>query len=430
MQKYRFPALALAAGLFLLNGLGCSVEEKAHWPPEITHSKIATTLGGWHSTTRGTIRLVFPWRDKWLVFRGDPKTYHFSGDGITWSATEAPQAGRSHLIKGDTIVTFYSVMVKPAPDWIFDKFICRGTVSDELIRWEEPVKLDTRLGYYPDIKQDDRGYYSFTGRAVITDEDGQVKGTEILWKRSSRPNDISEWEADRRCIRHIGDTRPPGPGGWTKVGSTAHEYLMLNGGKAYVFGMMTVDLAGRLYGNLYDGTSWGEDIELASGMCTWAGTDQRMCAVFDSLAKVIHLAYVDGEGGLWYRSAGTPYGAEDWSEPVRLQPFKTFTTVLSLDSSRKPAHVYCLFGKTLVQGKDKRRTFGELYLQRFDGRSWSQPVLVSEPGTRENWYPNMNEDLRYGLGILYLKGPGLDSEEDKPPMDIIFASTGGPKILR
>jgi len=42
----------------------------------------------------------------------------------------------------------------------------------------------------------------------------------------------------------------------------------------------------------------------------------------------------------------------------------------------------------------------------------------------------MNADLRHGIGILYLKGPGLDPREEKPPMDIIFASTGGPKILR
>ena len=61
------------------------------WPPDFIHSKIATTLGGYHSTTRGTIQLVFPQEGKWLVFRGDPDTYHFSEDGITWIATEAPQ---------------------------------------------------------------------------------------------------------------------------------------------------------------------------------------------------------------------------------------------------------------------------------------------------------------------------------------------------
>ena len=99
----------------------------------------------------------------------------------------------------------------------------------------------------------------------------------------------------------------------------------------------------------------------------------------------------------------------------------------SLDTSRKPAHVYVLHGKTLYENKnDLRSTYGELYLQRFDGRTWSKPVLVSEPGTKENWYPNMNEDVRHGIGILYLKGAGR-VQSGKPPLDIMFASTGAPR---
>jgi len=195
--------------------------------------------------------------------------------------------------------------------------------------------------------------------------------------------------------------------------------------------MMTVDGIGRLYGNLFDGEKWSaQETELATGMSTWAGTDRRMCAVFDQSAKVIYLAYVDGEGNLWYRYARTPYSANDWSEPVQLQDFKTFTVLLSLDTSYQPAHVYALFGKTLFEGKDLRNTYGELYLQRFDGKSWSEPVLVSEPDTEDNWYPNMNADFRDGIGILYLKGAQRTRQTpkgEKTPLDIMFASTGAPQ---
>ena len=193
---------------------------------------------------------------------------------------------------------------------------------------------------------------------------------------------------------------------------------------------MTVNGVGKLYGRLFDGKNWSsEDYELASNMSTWRGTDRRMCAVFDRSSKIIHLAYVDGDGGLWYRNAKSPYHAEDWSSPVKLQPFKTFTAVLSLDTSCKPAHVYLLFGKTIFENEnDLRSTYGELYIQRFDGETWSEPILVSEPGTSENWYPNMNEDLCYGIGILYLKGAGK-IQKGKPELDIMFASTGSPKII-
>jgi hypothetical protein len=194
--------------------------------------------------------------------------------------------------------------------------------------------------------------------------------------------------------------------------------------------MMTVNGVGMLYGNLHDGQKWNEaETEIAAGMSAWAGTDRRMCAVFDKTAKVIHLAYVDGDGDLFYRSARSPYGADDWSEPVQLQPFKTFTVVLSLDTSHEPNHLYVLFGKTLHEDKkDLRNTYGALYLRRFDGQSWAEPVLVSEEGTEDNWYPNMNADLKHGVGILYMKGshsrPPVDG---KTPLDIMFATTGAPK---
>jgi len=416
----------------LFASLTLAEEKTMSWPPAFIHSEIAVTLGGYHSTTRGMIRLVFPHEGKWLVFRGDPDTYHFSEDGITWTATESPKASRSHLIDGNTIYTSYNVLVEPAPKWIFDRFICRGTISGKKIQWEEPYKLDTRVDYYRDLKQDTNGYFTMTGRAPIQDVSSEVIGTEVLWKRSTRPNDISEWEPDVRYVNHIGDSAPGDRNAWKRIGSTVHENLVLEDGKSYTFAMMTVGGVGRLYGNLYDGEKWGaKETEIATGMSTWAGTDRRMCAVFDETAKVIHLAYVDGDGDLFYRSAKTPYGADDWSESVQLQPFKTFTVVLSLDTSHQPNHVYALFGKTLFEdSKDLRNTYGALYLQRFDGRSWSEPILVSEPGTEDNWYPNMNADLRHDIGILYLKGAARTRPTpagEKTPLDIMFASTGAPK---
>jgi hypothetical protein len=413
---------------FFLTCLASAEEGTMNWPPTFTHTKIATTEAGWHSTTRGTIRLVFPYEGKWLVFRGAPDTYHFSEDGINWTGTEAPQASRSHLIDGNTIYTFYSVMVEPAPKWIFDTFICQGTISGKEIQWEKPHKLDTRVSYYPDLKQDTNGYFTMTGRAALRDENNEFIGTEVLWKRSKRPNDISEWGPDVRYIDRRSD-RPVDENSWKRIGSTVHENLTLEDGKSYAFAMMTVDGVGRLYGNLHDGEKWmSEETEIATGMSTWAGTDRRMCAVFDRTAKVIHLAYVDGDGDLFYRNIKAPYSADDWSEPLLLQPFKTFTVVLSLDTSHQPNHLYVMFGKTLFEdSKDLRNTYGALYLQRFDGQSWSEPVLVSEPDTEDNWYPNMNADVRHGAGIVYLKGSHRTRPGDKPPLDIMFASTGAPE---
>lgn len=46
-------------------------------------------------------------------------------------------------------------------------------------------------------EQDTNGYFTITGRAPIRDENHQFMGTEVLWKRSTRPNDISEWDAEK-----------------------------------------------------------------------------------------------------------------------------------------------------------------------------------------------------------------------------------------
>jgi hypothetical protein len=426
MKPPEFAATALTATSAIMLIAGCAVHDGVPWPPNLVHSTVATTLGGYHSTTRGTIRLVFPHEGKWLVFRGKPDTYHFSQDGKNWSATEAPQASRSHLIRGSDIFTFYTVLVEPAPKWVFDSFICRGVISGNTIEWEPGQKLDTGVAYYPDLHQDSRGHFTMTGRHPIRNDENEVLATEVLWKRSKRPGDISQWDPDIRCINHVGDRGGPGDT-WKRVGSTAHENLVLEDGKSYVIAMMTVDGVGKLYGNLFDGEKWGdEDTELASGMSTWAGTDRRMCAVFDKTARTIHLGYVDGLGNLWYRSGKSPYGPGDWSRRRRMQECRTFTVVLSLDTSQRPAHVYVLYGKTLHEDRrDLRNTWGALYLQRFDGRKWSDPVLVSEPGTEDNWYPNMNADVSGGIGVLYLKALKTRSGE-KPALDIMFTSTGAP----
>lgn len=427
---FRIALISAVFCLFLFD-LALAEEEIMSWPPTFTHSKIATTLDGWHSTTRGTIRLVFPHEGKWLVFRGNPDTYHFSEDGIIWTSTEVQQAGRSHLIDGKTIYSTYNVLVEPAPKWLFDKFICRGTISGKEIQWEEPYELTTRVDYYRDLQQDTNGYFTMTGRAALMDENNEFIGTHVLWKRSKRPNDISEWEPDIPYIKLMGDGHIEGdPNSWKKVGSTVHENLTLEEGKSYAFALMTVDGVGMLYGNLHDGEKWNEaETEIATGMSTWAGTDRRMCAVFDRTSKLIHQAYVDGDGNLLYRNVRSPYGADDWSEPMPIQHYKTFTVVLSLDTSHEPNHLYALFGKTLYEDKkDLRNTYGALYLQRFDGQSWSEPVLVSEPDTEDNWYPNMNADLKHGVGILYMKGSrSRPKVDDKTPLDIMFASTGAPK---
>lgn len=397
-------------------------------PPEFTHSRIDTTLDGWHATTRGTIRLVFAHRGRWLVFRGRPNTYHFSDDGLTWTKTEAEQASRSHFIDGDTIYTQYSVDMDPAPDkWDFKHYVAVGQIGDDAITWGPGRELGYRLSYYPDIQRDTNGRFSMTGRAVLQDDAGEMAGEEMLWARTTRPNDFLSWGDEVRCFEHLGDAVR---GRWKRVGSVAHENLALDDGRSYILAMMTCDLKGLLLGRLHDGEAFvGDDVVLSENMSTFRGTDKRMCACFDAEARTIHCVYVDDDGGLWYRRCTAPYGPDNWSDPERIGPENAFTAVMSLDHSQSPAHVCVLYGKTHFENQgDRRQTWGDLHLIRHDGRSWSDPVLVSEPGEHENWYPNMNEDVAQGFGVLYLKGGQEGPKQDgKRVLEIMFAGTGTPR---
>lgn len=396
--------------------------------PQLVHSRIDTTLGGWHATTRSTIRLVFVDRGRWLVFRGNPDAYHFSDDGLTWTRTEAKQASRSHLIDGDTIYTQYSVDMDPAPDkWDFKHYVAVGEIDGDTIAWGPGTEIPFRLSYYPDIQRDTSGYFSMTGRAVRQDEAGQMTGEEMLWARSTRPGDFLSWGDEVRCFQHVGDAIRDR---WTQVGSVAHENVALDDGCSYILSMMTCNLKGLLLGRLHDGTEFvGDDVVLCENMSTVRGTDKRMCACFDPDTRTIHCVYVDHDGGLWYRTCTAPYRPQDWSEAERIGPENAFTTVLSLDRSQAPAHVWVLYGETVYEKpEDRRRCWGDLYLMRHDGRSWSDPVLVSEPDQHENWYPNMNEDVSRGFGILYLKGGQEGPMQDgKRVLEIMFASPGAPR---
>jgi len=77
-------------------------------------------------------------------------------------------------------------------------------------------------------------------------------------------------------------------------------------------------------------------------------------------------------------------------------------------------------------------------MKSFDGESWNESVLVSEPQTKYNWYPNMNEDVSMvnrpvgspGIGIVYLKGmPRNQAAIKHTDFDIMFSSTGVPKTV-
>ncbi len=172
------------------------------WPPAFTHSKIAVTPGGYHATIRGSIRLVFPHQGKWLAFRGGPDAYHFSENGVTWTATEAPKPAAVTSLRGTSSTHFTLCLSNRSPNG----FSIALSVEEPSQRWKYGGEHRTnwiRRSVTTLIYSRTRTGFYMTGRAPIRSENHQFIGTEVLWKRSIRPNDISEWEPDVRYINHI-----------------------------------------------------------------------------------------------------------------------------------------------------------------------------------------------------------------------------------
>ena len=114
-----------------------------------------------------------------------------------------------------------------------------------------------------------------------------------------------------------------------------------------------------------------------------------------------------------------PYGA--WKSPITAELIAT--EAVGLDGAENPARPVIVYG--FQKDSDGGRLHaGELYLLRRDGKRWAEPVLVSEKGREDNWYPNLIEDCTGAVGVLYLRNfyRGKAPKDVRAPWDVMFAA--------
>ena len=58
---------------------------------------------------------------------------------------------------------------------------------------------------------------------------------------------------------------------------------------------------------------------------------------------------------------------------------------------------------------------GQLYLKAFDGIRWSQPLLLSEPDAKYDWYPTISDVSDSYIGVMYVRGNQI-------PLEIVFTT--------
>lgn len=393
--------------VFLFTFSLCSLlpaERRAAVAAEPVIREIESAVDHNHCTTRQFQHMSFHHDGVWFVFYSDGKDFRYqtSADGgKSWQRTEqpvdqAPNGSTSFdLLKIDDYVYVshafyplgrydvnapYAKDPKRRSEYGHEGRIKKGRIEGRTIRW----LADVNPGFTPDysnLVQDSAGFHW-----VFSRESG-----EGVAYRSRKPNDISEWLPKTVCM--------------PVQGRHAMDAAALDGGQLYVVSLLTTD--GKLYGNLFDGERWGDKpILIADDVTTVAGDDRRLAIEFDPTSRRLHLVYVDAANTLRYRCLRSPYRPQDWQPGLSQAGQKlatgVFTCALSVDSSLSPYELVITYGLEKHAGRDKRERTGELYARRFDGNRWQgEPMLVSQPGTIHNWYPNVNRDARHGLCVMY-----------------------------
>jgi hypothetical protein len=352
----------------------------------------------------------------WFVFYSDGENFRYqtSDDGgRTWQAGKEPvdkapngSTGFDVLKIGDTVYishVFYPLgrYDPQAPyardparqgEYTHEGRVKKGRIEGRVIRW----LADVNPAFTPDysnIVQDTTGYFWIFSR------ERQLG----VAHRSQWPNDIRGWLGEFVCI--------------PVAGRHAMDAVALGQGRLYVASVLTSE--GELYGNLFDGLGWGpEGVLIADDVTTVAGDDRRLALEYDPTQSRLHLIYVDAKGVLRYRYLEIPYRPADWKPGLSGAGLElatgVFTCALSVDTSQRPCGLVITYGLEKHVGRDQRERMGELVARRFDGERWlGDAVLVSEPGTRFNWYPNVNRDVRDGLCVMYSR-PVDDSQLGTP----------------
>ncbi len=421
MIECNLRAMILYWNLMLAIVLGAPQEPNTP-TPGVCIREINSSVDHNHCTTRQFQHMTFYHEGIWFVFYSDGKYFRYQtsdDSGKNWipaqtPVDQAPNGSTSFdVLKAGNMVYIshaffplgrYDVSAPYAKDlskrgqYRHEGRIKEGRIEGRWIHWLS----DINPGFTPDysnIVQDSAGFFW-----VFTREN--QLGVAY---RSRVPNDIWLWLPQAVCM--------------PVKGRHALDAAALDERKLYVVSTLTT--GGRLYGNLYDGKTWNpETILIADDVTKVAGDDRRASIEFDPTRKRLHLIYVDSRSKLRYRSLDAPYRPEDWrpelSGPGLELAASVFTSALSVDTSRTPYDLMITYGLEKHVGTDKRQRTGQLYARRFGDNRWQEEaVLMSRPGTINNWYPNVNQDITNGLCMMYSRS--VDKENLGAPLAVMVS---------
>jgi hypothetical protein len=422
---FKFTILpVLIFSLFFAYPALAKEESMAESTFEVLQSNLGTS--SIHGTTRGHQRKVVYMDGAWIVaFSNEEHGSHMrlSRDGANWTEpltfhTSIFSSSYTFVPWKEQLFLFYTNHDhggdRKGDGVLVQKLLVKNNAI-ELKGEPQTALLDPEgIDFYISAAVGNDGTLWLQSRHNTSDKEA---GGDTRLTHTTKPGDIAKW------------TEPVVPIPVPGKGSIVPLIVPLPDGKAYSFARTYQAIWGKLdpnpkanqlLGNLFDGTNWSKEPSVLSPRMTHImGDDRRMSAVFDDKTSILHLVCIDAESVLRYRQLHPPYGEENWqpslSQPGgEVYPGPVHCAVASLDAHVTPSRVYVVFGHELEVDKDPRGRTGELRLAIFDGSTWRiEERPVSEPGSKDNWYPNLVAEVNPEgqLGVLYLKGKSYPKSE-------------------
>lgn len=402
--------------------------------PTLNISTMYTLTDGniFHSTTRGTIDLVYRNQGNWFAFHaasqgpGQANGFQTSPDGINWSTLKtgsgynntAFELARSYLFENDTITRAFPVDRDPNPSsYNMETYIGEGTIIGTDIIWDtlkvaipynSTTTGDSTWFYYVDLKRDSTGRIHFTGCHIDTASDKN----SIFWNRALNANNLSQWETPTDILH----------GNFGSNGVDAHENIQLRNDEVYVLGRTHSNtyVPGSprgFYGIHYNGSHWESTWKKLGTSDGISGSDRRLSGIYDPTSETIHCVFIDDNKDMYHCTLSSPFNSSDWTTPVLVKS-NAFTCTMGIDTTVSPARIALVYGDELIDSGG-RHHYGDLYLKWYNNSQWeSNDLLISENTTDYNWYPNMIRDSSGDIGVMYLKGVFTTTN---PSADIMFS---------
>jgi hypothetical protein len=297
---------------------------------------------------------------------GNTPSNAFTTSGVNYASVWLDSANSTIYIVGDTSAGDSTVITR------------QGTILGTEITWSSEYtvtvsgnNLGSKVAF---ISRSSTGYIWIASSC-------QETGYNIAGVRSTNPDDVSVWDT-RTVLR--------------TAGGVSNNYVFpqivpLLGGDMHAVWYADSNIEGRGY---VSGSWESNEVGIAT---TTASEDRRGPSVVANTSQVLHLIYSDSNGYIQHMYKETSGSWMDGSSDPETGNPNNFYPTLSLLTTNDDLYAFYVRGN-------------QIYCQVWDGDSWTEIPLTSDPGTKTNLVSIYSVSSTSYISWEWLKSTGTNDD--------------------